>query len=158
LGRIARLRGCGGNFVDERARGVRMAQALVDVGGPELRALAASPYAAGRAVAAGGADAATGRGRLGDREPGEGAAGGEAGPALVAAIERLDGPDAAESIEAQQAILEAGATLSVAALIPAARRRLDAEPYALRLAVARALTALEGRPVRARPPGDGEGN
>jgi cyclophilin family peptidyl-prolyl cis-trans isomerase len=157
-GRIERLRGCGGRFVDERARGVRMAQALAEVGGPALAALAASPHAAVRAAAAEGADAATTLRLLTDGDAVVIGAAAErvaalelaaAAPALVAAAARVHGPDA---VEAQQSILGAAAALALPSLAPAARRLLDAEPYALRQAAAQALAAIEHHPVQAGPP------
>jgi cyclophilin family peptidyl-prolyl cis-trans isomerase len=157
-GRVELLRGCGGKRVDERTRQVRMAQALADVGGPELTRLAASRYPAVRAAAAEGADGATTRRLLGDREAEVVAAAAEraqalkltdAEPELEAALARLRGADA---IEARQAILATAAALSLTAIVPAARRLVDAEPYGLRLAVAQALTKLTGQPVHARLP------
>jgi cyclophilin family peptidyl-prolyl cis-trans isomerase len=56
----------------------------------------------------------------------------------------------AETVEAQQAILQAAEALRLRGLIPAARQRLDSEPYALRQAAAHALAVLEGRIVQVR--------
>jgi len=78
----------------------------------------------------------------------------DAGPAIVAALARVRGPDA---IEAQQSLLSAATALKLTAAIPAARALADAEPYALRQAAAHALTALEGKPITARPPSPATG-
>jgi len=155
VGRIDLLSSCAAS---ERERGVWMAEALADVGGPELTKLAASPHAAVREAAAEGADAATTKKLLGDGDAPVVAAAAEraeklkmadAATEIVAELARVHGPDA---VEAQQALLSAAAALKLTAAIPAARALVDAEPYALRQAAAHALTALEGKPVAARPP------
>lgn len=157
-GRVELLRRCGGQRVDERTRQVRMAQALAEAGGPELARLAASRHPAVRAAAAEGADAATTRRLLGDREAEVVGAAAEraealkltaAAPELQAALERLHGADA---IEARQAIMATAAALQLTALVPAVQALVDAEPYGLRLAAAQALTKLTGQPVHARGP------
>jgi cyclophilin family peptidyl-prolyl cis-trans isomerase len=157
-GRLELLRHCGGTRVDERARQVRMAQALAEVGGPELARLAASRHPAVRAAAAEGADAATTRRLLADGEAEVVGAAAEraealklaaAAPELEAALERLHDADA---IEARQAIMATAAALQLTALVPAVQRLVDAEPYGLRLAAAQALTKLTGQPVHARGP------
>ena len=157
-GRIELLRGCGDRSIDQRQRGVWMARALAEAGGPELAKLASSRDAAVRGAAAEGADAATTRTLLDDRDAAVVAAAAEraatlkladAAPKMQAALKRLRG---AEAVEAQQAILAAAAELKLAELIAPARALLDAEPYALRQAAAHALTALEGKPVTARLP------
>jgi cyclophilin family peptidyl-prolyl cis-trans isomerase len=73
----------------------------------------------------------------------------DAGALIVAALARQHGSDA---LEAQQALLAAGAKLQVTAMAAPARALLDAEPYALRQAAAHALAILDGKPVIARPP------
>jgi cyclophilin family peptidyl-prolyl cis-trans isomerase len=157
-GQIELLRGCGAGVVDEAHRGVLMAQALAAVGGTELAALTTSKYAAVRAAAAEGADAATTRVLLADADAlvVEAAAerAGElgltdAGALFTAALARLYGVD---SLEAQQALLAAAAKLHLTAMAAPARARLDAEPYALRQEAAHALTILDGKPVTARLP------
>lgn len=156
LGRLQLLPSCGA--VDERQRGVWMAQALADGGGAELATLAQSRFPAVREAAAEGADAATTLRLLADADAPVVAAAAEraaalklvdAGPLLSRALERLRGPLA---VEAQQALLATAAALRLTAMAPAARRLLDVEPYALRQAAAQALTTLEGQPVAARPP------
>lgn len=155
VGRLELLSACAAS---ERDRGVWMAEALADAGGPALAKLAASPHAAVREAAAEGADAATTKELLGDADAPVVAAAAEraekgqmsdAAGEIVAALGRVHGPDA---IEAQQALLSAAATLRLSAAIPAARALVDAEPYALRQAAAHALSALEGKPVTARLP------
>jgi cyclophilin family peptidyl-prolyl cis-trans isomerase len=157
-GRLELLRRCGDRSIDERQRGVWTARALVDAGGAELAKLATSRHAAVRGVVAEGADAATTRLLLDDRDPAVVAAAAErasalkladAAPKMQAALRRLRGPDA---VEAQQAILACAAELRLTDFVPAARALVDAEPYALRQAAAHALTALEGKPVIARAP------
>ncbi|HWE27752.1 MAG TPA: peptidylprolyl isomerase [Polyangia bacterium] len=157
-GRLELVRSCGGARVDERERGVWMAAALADGGGPELAKLAASLHAAVREAAAEGADAATTKLLLADADPPVVAAAAEraeklaladAAPQIVAALARVRGPDA---VEAQQALLSAATALKLAAAIAPARALVDAEPYALRQAAAHALTALTGTPTTARLP------
>ena len=142
----------------ERERGVWAAEALAEVGGPELAKLAASPHAAVREAAAEGADAATVVKLLGDDDAPVVAAAAEraealklatAAPQLRAALARVKGPDA---VEAQQSLLAAAAALKLTALVPDVRALVDAEPYALRQAAAHALTALTGTATVARPP------
>ena len=155
IGRLALTPKCAAS---DRERGAWMADALADVGGPELAKLAASPHAAVREAAAEGADAATTKKLIADADAPVVAAAAEraeklkladAGPAIVAALARVRGPDA---VEAQQSLLSAAAALKLTAAIPAARALVDAEPYALRQAAAHALSALEGKPTIARAP------
>jgi cyclophilin family peptidyl-prolyl cis-trans isomerase len=141
-----------------------MAEALAEKGGPELAKLAASPHAAVREAAAEGADAATTKTLLADADAPVVAAAAEraeklqladAGPAIVAALGRVRGPDA---VEAQQSLLSAATALKLTAAIPAGRALLEAEPYALRQAAAHALSALENKPTVARPPAPATGS
>ncbi len=156
LGRLELVPGCGGARVSERERGVWAAEALAEVGGPELAKLAASPLPAVREAAAEGADAATVRKLLGDDDAPVVAAAAErvealkladAAPEIRAALARVHGADA---VEAQQSLLAAVAALKLTALVPDVRALVDAEPYALRQAAAHALTTLTGKPMVAR--------
>jgi cyclophilin family peptidyl-prolyl cis-trans isomerase len=149
---------CGGARVTERERGVWMAEALAEAGGPELAKLAASPHAAVREAAAEGAGAATVVKLLADQDAPVVAAAAEraealklasAEPQLRTALGRVHGPDA---VEAQQALLAAVASLKLRAAEPEVRKLVDAEPYALRQAAVHALTALTGKPMSIRAP------
>lgn len=161
-GAIDLLSRCGAGVIDDVQRDVLKARALVPTGGAELEALLRSDAVIVRIAAAAGAPIAALAALLADPDPivvgtaatrAEELSAAEVGPALVQALTRLQGADAPpDALEGQLALLSAVSALKLQEAVAPASSLLDAEPYALRLAAAQALTKLTGQPKVARLP------
>jgi cyclophilin family peptidyl-prolyl cis-trans isomerase/HEAT repeat protein len=161
-GAITLLSQCGAGMVGDVQRDVLKARALVPKGGAELEALLQSKEILVRVAAAPGAPASALPALLADPDPivtGTAAARAEelevaeVGPELVQALTRLTSAGAPpDALEGVLSILSAVSALDIKEAVAPATPLLDAEPYALRLAAAHALTALTGEPKVARLP------
>lgn len=161
-GAIDLLSRCGAGVIDDVQRDVLKARALVPSGGAELEALLRSDAVIVRVAAAAGAPISALSALLADPDPivvgtaatrAEELTAVEVGPALVQALTRLQGADAPpDALEGQLALLSAVSALNLQEAVAPASSLLDAEPYALRLAAAQALTKLTGKPEVARLP------
>jgi cyclophilin family peptidyl-prolyl cis-trans isomerase/HEAT repeat protein len=161
-GAISLLSQCGAGVVSDVQRDVLKARALVPHGGAELEALLQSKEILVRVAAAPGAPASALPALLADPDPivtGSAAARAEeleateVGPDLVKALTRLtDASAPPDVLEGVLSVLSAVSALDIKDAIAPATPLLDAEPYALRLAAAHALTALTGEPKVARLP------
>lgn len=161
-GAITLLSQCGAGVIGDVDRDVLKARALVPAGGAELEALLQSKEVRVRIAAAPGAPASALPALLADPDPivtGAAAAraeelmAAEVGPDLVQALTRLAKSDAPpDALEGILSILSAVGALDIKDAVAPATPLLDAEPYALRQAAARALTQLTGEPKVARLP------
>ncbi|MGC4113360.1 MAG: peptidylprolyl isomerase [Myxococcales bacterium] len=171
VGRIDRLTACGKDLVEEEDRFVKSARALSESkvkgedGLKQMLVLSKLPYARARAAAVAGlAEAGTEEARkrvvdlLSDTDwlVASEAAGAvesakleEAGPALVALLERAKGERASD---AAQAALSAAGALRLQVVLPAAQRLVTEGTPHVRQAAARAVAALTGTMPKATPP------
>ncbi|MBI5546479.1 MAG: HEAT repeat domain-containing protein, partial [Deltaproteobacteria bacterium] len=172
LGRLDRLPSCGHGLVAQKEREVRSARALseakqpVEARAPALMLLAKSPLAPVRAASAAGlavmrtpeteqtlirlladpdwtvaseAAGAVEAARLGE----------QAGPALIALLERAK---AEQASDAAQAALSAVGSLKIEAALPVVRRLTTEGAPHVRLAAARAMATLTGHMPAITPP------